>query len=370
MKITFRTLMVLAVAGALLTAIARFHEHVDAQGAVIESGKRKRPTLMPKPTPRPVSASSRPLPTPTPTPTSTPTPTPTPKPAPTPTITPTPTPIPTPAPIQPKTFEFETVTLNNNAVEISRRKLSREGFVEDLGDGVTLEMLKIPAGRFGMGEGATTSGPWHVVTIKEFWMGRFEVTQAQWNVVAKLPKVNRDLESKPHFTGDKNLPMDKVVWHEAVEFCSRLAKRTGRLYRLPSESEWEYAARADIGGRVSDWKFAFGPTYSGEIVNIGWDLGSGKTIPVGSLGIANAFGLFDMHGNVWELCQDSWHDNYKGHPTDGSAWEAKDSRSHIVRGGSCISLDSYAYLTHRDIDTLNGNQYVGFRVALTGRWFD
>src|SRR5262249_40887840 len=134
---------------------------------------------------------------------------------------------------------------------------------------------------------------------------------------------------------------EHVSWEEAVEFCNRLEKKTGKPYRLPSEAEWEYAARAG-----TTTPFAFGPTITPKIVNYDGNYPYGstpkgpyrqKTVKVGSLGAANAFGLYDMHGNVWEWCEDVCHDDYEGAPSDGSAWLSGGySSCRIRRGGSWL----------------------------------
>src|SRR5262249_46060073 len=150
-----------------------------------------------------------------------------------------------------------------------------------------------------------------------------------------------------------NLPVEQVSWQDAVEFCDRLSRKTGKTYRLPSEAEWEYACRAG-----TKTPFAFGETITPEIVNYNgkYPYGSApkgiyrqKTTPVGSVGVANGFGLYDMHGNVWEWCQDVWHGNYKGAPTDGSAWESGgDKDIWVVRGGSWIDLGRDCRSAYRD----------------------
>lgn len=144
--------------------------------------------------------------------------------------------------------------------------------------------------------------------------------------------MNKELDADPsNFKGDKR-PVEQVSWYDAVEFCDRLTAHTKRAYSLPSEAEWEYACRA--GTRTP---FHFGETITTDLANYrGTDneeykwsgsYGPGpkgiyreQITEVGSFGVANAFGLYDMHGNVWEWCLDDWHDNYEGAPTDGSAW--------------------------------------------------
>jgi formylglycine-generating enzyme required for sulfatase activity len=158
-----------------------------------------------------------------------------------------------------------------------------------------------------------------------------------------------------------------VRWNDAIEFCQRLSKLTGQVYRLPSEAEWEYACRAG-----TTTPFHFGETISTDLANYNGDyvygegvkgINQGKTTLVGSFKMANAFGLYDMHGNVWEWCQDTWHGNYVGAPTDGSAWtDENDNNYHLLRGGSWILIPQIcrsAYRVH--INYRDGN--VGFRVV-------
>jgi formylglycine-generating enzyme required for sulfatase activity len=275
--------------------------------------------------------------------------------------------------------EFETVTLNNQGKEVDRRKLIAQYFTEDL-DGVALELVKVPSGTFEMGspnseaQRANHERPQHSVTAPEFFMGRFEVTREQWWHVANMSRVKIDLKEDPsNFKDSLKQPVERVSWEEAAEFCERLKKKTGKPYRLPSEAEWEYAARAG-----TTTPFAFGPTITPKIVNYdgNYPYGSApkggyqqKTVEGGSLGVANAFGLYDMHGNVWEWCEDVWHDGYKGAPGDGSAWlSAGDSSLRVLRGGSwfnvgglCRSASRLRYgACARDLD-------YGFRVVVAAR---
>ncbi|NEO64399.1 MAG: formylglycine-generating enzyme family protein, partial [Moorea sp. SIO4G2] len=202
-------------------------------------------------------------------------------------------------------------------------------FAEDLGNGITLDMVAIPDGTFMMGSPETEKGhkknesPQHQVTVKSFFMGKYPVTQAQWQSVAALPQVNRKLDPNPSRFNGKHRPVERVSWYDAVEFCERLSQYTKRPYRLPSEAEWEYACRAG-----TTTPFHFGETITTYLANYDgnydytYSFGSkGKSVqettPVGSFGVGNDFGLYDMHGNVWEWCADHWHDNYIGAPTDG-----------------------------------------------------
>jgi formylglycine-generating enzyme required for sulfatase activity len=212
--------------------------------------------------------------------------------------------------------------------------------------------------------------PRHVVAVGEFFASRYEVTQAQWRVVAGLPRIDRDLNPSPsEFKGD-SLPVDNVSWEDAVEFCKRLSAKTGRGYRLPTEAEWEYACRAGSAA-----PFAFGATITPDLVNYdgGFPFGAGprgvsrrKTVPVGGLGIANAFGLSDMHGNVAEWCFDPWHADYTGAPGDAAAWEqGGDANFRVLRGGSWINAAADCRSSRRVNNAAgNRNSDVGFRIVM------
>jgi formylglycine-generating enzyme required for sulfatase activity len=218
---------------------------------------------------------------------------------------------------------------------LHRSKRTNKQYTEDLGNGVTLKLMLIPAGEFIMGAPKTEQDsddrerPQHRVTLPTFLMGRYPVTQAQWRVVAGMPQIRRELNPTPsHFKGD-NLPVEQVDWFAATEFCQRLSKQTGKNYHLPSEAQWEYACRAG-----TEMAYHFGPKLTEELANYGNP--SGKTTPVGQYP-ANGWGLHDMHGNVYEWCQDHWHESYENAPTDGSAWlEGGNSSRRVSRGGSWI----------------------------------
>jgi formylglycine-generating enzyme required for sulfatase activity len=242
-------------------------------------------------------------------------------------------------------------------VVIHRQSKQDWQYVETLAEGVALELVKIPRGQFFMGapkdelESSSLERPQHRVTLSEFYMGKFPVTQLQWRFVTGLPQIDRSIDPDPSRFKGSDRPVENVSWLDATEFCARLSERTQRLYRLPSEAEWEYACRAG-----TTTPFHFGETIDAEVANYraqnretGGTKYSGKygrgqlgeyreqTTPVGSLRSANQFGLFDMHGNVWEWCEDHWHDSYQGAPIDGSEWidpEAKEDALRVLRGGS------------------------------------
>jgi formylglycine-generating enzyme required for sulfatase activity len=274
-------------------------------------------------------------------------------------------------------LEFDVVTVDAQGQQISKKRGHAQYFTEDLGNGVMLEMVSIPGGQFQMGspngEGEDNECPQHTVTIKPFLMGKYPVTQAQWKAVAALPKISHSLEPVPsRFKGDHR-PVEEVTWHEATEFCTRLSRQTGHEYRLPSEAEWEYACRAG-----TTTPFHFGEMITTDLVNFdsNYTYASApegewrkQTTEVGSFP-PNAFGLYDMHGNVWEWCLDHWHDNYQGAPSDGSAWIAGgDSNFRLVRGGSWVSSpgycrSAYRYLSNRVYRYDEG----GFRVVCGAAW--
>jgi formylglycine-generating enzyme required for sulfatase activity len=279
-----------------------------------------------------------------------------------------------PSELQLRSFEFETVTVNVAGEITDRRKRQARYFVEDLG-GVGLEMVEIPAGKFQMGtspaevdeekrvtpHGPTGNFPFempqHEVVVPSFYLGKYEVTQAQWKAVAKLPKVSLKLDPDPsHFEGD-NLPVEQVSWDEAMEFCARLSKVTGRTYRLPTEAEWEYACRAG-----TTTPFAFGEGITKELAGF-----MGQS-PVGATGIANGFGLYDMHANVQEWCLDVWHDDYNGAPTDGGAWQTgRKPIERVMRGGSHGTRWDSRSASREPTSPARWNSDVGFRVVAVAR---
>ncbi len=275
------------------------------------------------------------------------------------------------------TFEFEVISVNLKGLIIERRHQITEHGIEKLGNEIVLEIVLIQGGNFLMGSSETESGginnekPQHSVTIQPFLIGKYPITQAQWKAVAAFDKVNRDIELEPsHFKGaDK--PVEQVSWYDAVEFCDRLSRKTGREYRLPTEAEWEYACRAG-----TTTPFHFGETITPDVANYdcNYSYKSGpkakgsyrkQTSPVKTFAFANAFGLFDMHGNVWEWCLDYWHESYHEAPTNGSVWLTdSNSNSRVLRGGSWLNDPTDCRSAHReygDSDT-RFNRF-GFRIV-------
>jgi len=272
---------------------------------------------------------------------------------------------------------------------ISRRRGKAQYFVEplELGENMALEMVLIPSGRFIMGAPKQEEGseknerPQHEVSIQQFFLGKYPITQAQYlAIMGENPSRFKDEPDSP------NHPVENVLWEDAVEFCRRLSKRTGKEYRLPSEAEWEYACRgmttppvAFLAGESKKIypPFHFGETIDAKVSNFdaNYMYGRGqkgiyreKTTPVDSFKVANAFGLFDMHGNVWEWCADTWHSDYEGAPEDGSAWVELNKTSHLLRGGSWLNIPVVCRSAYRtDVNAVNRYVSIGFRVACLAR---
>jgi formylglycine-generating enzyme required for sulfatase activity len=200
-----------------------------------------------------------------------------------------------------------------------------------------------------------TRKPPHRVNIQSFALGKFEVTQGQWKAVMG--------NNPSHFKecGD-NCPVEQVSWNDIQEYIQKLNQRSGKTYRLASEAEWEYAARA---GSTGKWSFGDSESQLGE--HAWYSANSGfETQRVGQKR-PNAFGLYDMHGNVREWVQDCWHGNYSGAPTDGSAWTTNCTEDpRVLRGGSWISVPAYLRSADRFRYAPGNRLYdVGFRLART-----
>lgn len=299
-----------------------------------------------------------------------------------------------------RTFTFKTPLLNGMGSVVQQVPREATGYTEPLGS-TGIAMVEIPGGRFQMGASAAEVGlvldearltaedgmlddesyqalaaelPQHAVNLKGLYMSRFEITQAQYyEVMGKLPNMEAKLRGP-------QMPVINITWQEANDFCARLSQLTDRSYRLPTEAEWEYAARAG-----TTTPFAFGETlnpqaavYNSAIPYRRGVRGERRSapMPVGELTPSNAFGLVDMSGNVWEWIADYWHGSYDGGPTDGSAWdepqtvrdEAEDEdvpdQSHVVRGGSWFSAAAScrSAARFRFFPTTRANN-IGFRIV-------
>jgi len=230
--------------------------------------------------------------------------------------------------------------------------------------GGAIEMVRLREGKFTMGSQASEAGrfpdegPQHEVRLLSFYIGKYEVTQAQWRTVASLAKVSSGLKPNPsHFKGD-DLPVENVSWTEAVEFCARLSQATGKTYRLPTEAEWEYAARAMTTG-----------PYDGDLNEVGWyaDNSAKTTHPVGRKK-ANGFGLYDMRGNVSEWCRDWYAENYYSQGASVDPVGPSTGSARMVRGGGWDHSAEYLRSAIRNpiAPGIRLNS-VGFRIARTLR---
>ncbi len=303
---------------------------------------------------------------------------------------------------------------------IRRQHATAQYYTEDLGNEVGLDMILIPAGSFWMGtedeeierlcktydeEWFRAERPQHKVTIPTFFMGRYPITQEQWRIVAGWERVEREINPDPSYFKEDyegkdrwTRPVESISWDDAKEFCNRLSNRTKREYRLPTEAEWEYAGRAVTSDHLTvtsgeltkaEWNekynqpFHFGETIFTELANYrgtDWEYegkvypgnyGRGskgifreQTTPVGYFKVANNFGLCDMHGKVWEWCEDNWHENYQGAPENGTAWLLGGSRSKVIRGGSWSSNPMYCRSAYRFYNgSVNRNGRLGLHVV-------
>ena len=216
-----------------------------------------------------------------------------------------------------------------------------------------ISMVEIPGGSFLMGSNPNDPDkrevelPQHEVTISPFFMGVYPITQRQYKAVMK---------NNPSYFKAANRPVENVSWDDAVEFCRRLSKRECKSYRLPSEAEWEYACRAGTNTR-----HYFGDiVIEGKINNL-----RESTSKVGSFH-SNNFGLYDMIGNVWEWCEDYWHDDYENAPIDGSAWITDPPllKKRVMRGGSWVSNEYNCRSASRITDWPEAKyNCLGFRIA-------
>lgn len=289
-------------------------------------------------------------------------------------------------PVSLSVAEFRVLTSDARGKVKETRIESTRFYNQELPGAVNLEMVELQSGTFMMGadrielesiqrdyvkgvdrdmraeliDRIAWESPQHQVSVSAISMSRYEITQTQWRAVAGLPRVEIDLISDPSQFKGGSRPVENVSWAEAVEFCARLSRLTGRTYRLPTEAEWEYACRAGTSSPFNygqalnpDWanyngRKPYGASSKGEF--------RGQTVPAGSLGFANAFGLFDMHGNVWEWTQDGWlidQSEIESNPAlrvlRGGAW---DSAAGECRSGARQRMD----LNYR-------SNNIGFRIV-------
>jgi formylglycine-generating enzyme required for sulfatase activity len=217
-------------------------------------------------------------------------------------------------------------------------------------------MVSLPAGKFLMGSSESNDEkPQHQVKVNSFAIGKYPITQAQYQAVMG--------NNPSYLKNNPQNPVEGVSWNDAQAFCQKLSQITGKTYRLPTEAEWEYACRAGTTTR-----YYFGDN-DNQLGDYAWYEGNSNrtTHPVGQKK-PNGWGLYDMSGNVWEWCEDDWHNSYAGAPNDGSAWLDNDNRSQslkCLRGGSWFVIPDLCRSAYRSShgrrdDIYNDN---GFRVV-------
>ena len=258
--------------------------------------------------------------------------------------------------------------------------VSAKQFSLDLGKGETMKFVLCPAGEFMMGSADDepgrydVEGPQHKVTIKKpFYIAIHQVTQGQWESVMGT----RPWDGHDRVKNGRTHAASWLSWEDATKFCARISKKSGRTYRLPTEAEWEYACRAgsttrygygDDVKRLHEYSWYIDITWPNPKERYPHAVGTKKP---------NAWGIYDMHGNVWEACLDTQHPNYEGAPTDGSAWikdghttviEGREVMHHPLRGGGLRSTDRRVRTASRySYPAVLGCYYTGFRVVMEAK---
>ncbi len=242
-------------------------------------------------------------------------------------------------------------TANNQGARANLLQGQGAEWQEALDTGFVLNLVLIRGGRFEMGSSLPGEGPPHPVTVGSFLLARDETTVALWNWAAARPVVSIRLRRR---LAQEDLPIEAVTWFEAKEFCRRLTAATGRAHRLPSEAEWEFAARERGGAPATRPGNCGGPRMAKS---------------VGAAALPNALGLTDMLGNVVEWCEDDFHESYVGAPPTGQAWAGEPFNGHyfrkVLRGGSYAHLLEFCTATSRTStapEIAGGG--IGFRVAV------
>ena len=246
-------------------------------------------------------------------------------------------------------FEFVTCKVNDQGKIVDRTPKTAQYFRQDLGKGVFIDMVAIPGGKF------------RNIQIPEFFMSKTLITQAQWEAVSKLPKVKIKLDSNPsRFKGPKR-PVERVNWWMAEEFCKRLSIATKQNYQLPAEAQWEYACRS---GTTTN--YYFGDTLSPEVANYNQKVNASTDVEKYP---ANAWGLYDMHGNLWEWCADHYSSDFKTALKDSNPIVSSNEKAdRVTRGDSWVNDPQLCASSYRNYispanDDLNFNDNVGFRVV-------
>ncbi|MFM9948157.1 MAG: formylglycine-generating enzyme family protein [Saprospiraceae bacterium] len=236
---------------------------------------------------------------------------------------------------------------------------------ETLPSGLSFRLAHIPGGEFRMGsedgdkEAYDEEKPAHSVRLNDFYLGEFAVTQDLWEAVTGD-------DNRADFKGARR-PIENVSWEDIQkDFLPKLNQLTGQNYRLPTEAEWEYAARGGPYWQTENYRYAG----SDLLDQVGWyRQNSGQQTQEVGLLLPNALGLYDMSGNVWEWCEDQWHGDYKGAPKDGSAWvdRSDEGVNRVFRGGSWLNFPLHCRVASRVVNGPDGRVYsLGFRLVLQG----
>ena len=276
-----------------------------------------------------------------------------------------------------KEFDFEVVTVNNQGKIIEKKIRKNKYFTVNLGNNTNLEMVVIPGGTFFMGspqiEGRDRrqERPQHQVNLSSFCISKYPITQGQWEII---------MGHNPSEFKGKNKPVDTVSFYDSLDFCKKLSEEVGLDFNLPSEAQWEYACRSIIN--PSQYRqldgievyppFYFGDTITHQLANYN----STRTYQQETIGIyreqttevgsfpPNNFGLYDLHGNVWEWCADDWHETYENAPKDGSIWIDGYDQYSPMRGGSWAAFPVYCRCGIRSKVKRNSrSRYNGLRVV-------
>lgn len=267
---------------------------------------------------------------------------------------------------------FKAITINSFGKVIKQEPKTARYQTLDLGNDITLDLIYIPWGSFMMGSPTSekgrddSEGPQHGVDVLPFWMGKYPITQLQWRtVMGNNPSRFKGLFNK---TKGDNRPVENVTYYDCLAFCELLSQKLGKKITLPSEAQWEYACR---GGTTTP--FYCGETITTELANYnGYNIYANEpkgvykqeTTEVGSF-CSNPLGLYDMLGNVWEWCLDSWYDDYLGAAGDDKPRIDPKDDYYVLRGGSCFSAPNNCRCAKRYKSAANvSNSRGGFRVVL------
>lgn len=216
------------------------------------------------------------------------------------------------------------------------------------------DMVFVQGGTFNMGNSNFDEDkPVHAITLPSFYIGKYEITQIEWRSVMGTDPMHLG------FSGCDDCPVERISWLDIQEFLQKLNAKTGKIYRLPTEAEWEYAARG--GNRSKNYKFSGADTMD-EVAWFGSN-SDGKTHPVGTKQ-ANELGIYDMTGNVWEWCKDWYDKNYYKYSPAKNPQGAFSGSVRVLRGGSWVNYPTTSRVTFRDINIPTyWNNAVGFRVV-------